>query len=86
MEIKLNYTPKELSIVLDGLNNSIIALGKIYHAGQLGCEVPLEFIPLFENKSFEEIDNLIELRLKALNQLYKHLLTYEKFVEDNNEL
>ena len=77
MEIKLNYTKDELSLLLDGLNNAIIALQSVYKSAQLGCNIPHQFIPLFENKSFEEIDDIVESRLKAVSDLYILLLEQE---------
>ena len=77
MEIKLNYTKDELSLLLDGLNNAIIALQSVYKSAQLGCDIPSQFTPLFKNKSFEEIDNIIEPRLSAVNHLYTILLEQE---------
>ena len=77
MEIKLNYTKDELSLLLDGLNNAIIALQSVYKSAQLGCNIPPQFIPLFENKSFEEIDDIVESRLNAVSDLYILLLEQE---------
>ena len=77
MEIKLNYTKDELSLLLDGLNNAIIALQSVYKSAQFGCDISSQFIPLFENKSFEEIDDIAESRLKAVNDLYILLLEQE---------
>ena len=78
MEIKLKYTKDELSLLLDGLNNAIIALQSTYRSAQLGCDIPSQFIPLFENKSYEEIDNIVESRLSAINRLYTILLEQEE--------
>lgn len=77
MKIQLNYTPEELSMVLDGLNNAIFAVQDVYHAAVLGCQIPLKFEPLFNGKSFEEVDALTKMRFEAVLQLYKFLSNYE---------
>ena len=77
MEIILEYSDKELSTLLDGLNNAIIAIKNVYYAAQLGCEIPQAFAALFDGKSFEEIDSLTEQRLQSLYHLYQTLLHYE---------
>ena len=76
MEIKLNYTDKELTILLDGLNNAIFAVQDVYAALELGCQVPSVFNDL-QKKSFEEINDLIAIRRKSLLDLYQTLLRYE---------
>lgn len=78
MEIKLNYTQEELSTLLDGLNNACIALGEVYAAGRLGCQVPSKFTPFFESKTFDEIEEETHLREAAVKQLYDFLLSYEQ--------
>ena len=78
MEIKLNYTQEELSTLLDGLNNACIALGEVYAAGRLGCQVPSKFRPLFETRTFDEIMEETRLREDAVKQLYDFLLSYEQ--------
>lgn len=77
MKIILEYSEQELSTLLDGLNNAIIAVKKIYRAAQLGCEIPQAFAALFDGKSFEEIDSVTEQRLQSLYYLYQTLLHYE---------
>lgn len=76
MRIELNYTQEELSTLLDGLNNAIIAVNNVYNALKLGCTVPKEFA-VFEEYSFDEIDNLAYFRLSALKDLYQYLLRFE---------
>jgi len=77
MKIELEYSPEELTTVLDGLNNAIIAIQKIYSALNLGCRVPSEF-ELMAEKDYEELEQLISFRLKALYKLYQELLNYEE--------
>lgn len=78
MEIKLNYTPEELSTLLDGLNNACVALGDVYAAGRLGCQIPSKFIPFFEERTDDEIMKETRLREDAVKQLYNFLLSYEQ--------
>ncbi len=78
MEIKLNYTQEELSTLLDGLNNACIALGDVYAAGRLGCQIPNKFRPLFETRTFDEMMEETRLREDAVKQLYDFLLSYEQ--------
>jgi len=78
MEIKLNYTPEELSTLLDGLNNACVALGDVYAAGRLGCQIPSKFIPFFEERTDDEITKETHLREDAVKQLYNFLLSYEQ--------
>ena len=73
MEIKLNYTPEELSVLLDGLNNALISLDQNYNAIRLGAEnvVPDEIRKL--NLSEETM----QYRFAFVKALYDYLLTYE---------
>lgn len=75
MEIKLNYTPEELSVLLDGLNNALISLKRNYSALILGIEdgVPVDLIPLAKNIDINKLQN----REKILIDLYNFLLQYE---------
>ena len=77
MKIILDYSNEELTTLLDGLNNALIAVKNVYYAAQLGCEIPQAFAALFDGKSFEEIDSLTEKRLSSLYNLYQTLLHYE---------
>lgn len=78
MEIKLNYTKEELSTLLDGLNNACMALANVYSAAYLGCDIPGSFIPMFEHRSLEEIEEVTKLRYGAVRQLYQFLLAHEE--------
>jgi len=40
MVIELHYTDKELTTLLDGLNNAILAIENVYNELRFGCEVP----------------------------------------------
>ena len=73
MEIKLNYTPEELSILLDGLNNALISLDQNYNAIRLGIDdvVPSKLRKLTIN------EDTMKYRLNAIKELYDYLLTYE---------
>lgn len=75
MEIKLNYTPEELSVLLDGLNNALISLKRNYSALILGIEdgVPVDLIPLAKDIDINKLQN----REKILIDLYNFLLQYE---------
>ena len=77
-EIKLHYTPEELSVLLDVLNHSYIALRKVYGAARFGCDIPPEFEAKFNSLRFEEIDEYIQPRLRSLRELYEYLLTFEE--------
>lgn len=73
MEIKLNYTPEELSVLLDGLNNALISLNQNYSAIRLGTEnvVPDEISKL----NLDE--ETMQYRFAFVKGLYDYLLTYE---------
>jgi hypothetical protein len=73
MEIKLNYTPEELSALLDGLNNALISLDRNYNAIKLGVDdaVPSKLRKLTIN------EDTMKYRLNAIKELYDYLLTYE---------
>lgn len=73
MEIKLNYTPEELSVLLDGLNNALISLDRNYNAISLGVDdgVPSKLRKLTIN------EDTMKYRLNAIKDLYDYLLTYE---------
>lgn len=77
MEIKLNYTKEELTNLINGLNNAIIAIGDIYSAAILGCATPNKFNVLFDNKAPDEITAMADIRINALKQLYHLLEEYE---------
>ena len=78
MEIKLNYTKEELTNLVNGLNNAILAISDIYAAAILGCEIPNKFNVLFVNKTPDEIIKMSNIRINALKQLYCLLESYEK--------
>ena len=73
MEIKLNYTQEELSILLDGLNNALLSLGQNYNAIRLGAEnvVPDKIRKLNLN------EETMRSRFAFVKELYDYLLTYE---------
>lgn len=73
MEIKLNYTSEELSILLDGLNNALFSLNQNYNAIRLGTEnvVPDEISKL----NLDE--KTMQYRFAFVKGLYDYLLTYE---------
>ena len=73
MEIKLNYSPEELSILLDGLNNALISVDQNYSAIHLGAEnvVPDEIRKLNLN------EETMQYRFAFVKGLYNYLLTYE---------
>ena len=73
MEIKLNYTPEELSTLLDGLNNALISLDRNYYAIRLGVDdsIPSKLRELTIN------EDTMKYRLNAIKELYDYLLTYE---------
>ena len=73
MEIKLNYTPEELSILLDGLNNALFSLDQNYNAIRFGTEnvVPDEISKL----NLDE--ETMRFRFAFVKGLYDYLLTYE---------
>lgn len=73
MEIKLNYTPEELSILLDGLNNALISLDQNYNAIRLGAEnvVPDEI------RKLNLDEETMQFRFAFVKGLYDYLLTYE---------
>lgn len=75
MEIKLNYTTEELSVLLDSLNNALISLKRNYSALILGIEdgVPVDLIPLAKDIDINKLQN----REKVLIDLYNFLLQYE---------
>lgn len=77
-EIKLYYSEEELSSIIDGLNNAIIAICNVYDAGKLGVDVPKQFSPLFNGRDFDEIDQIVSKRQEALFKLYRDLISYYK--------
>lgn len=77
MKIELDYTDKELTTLLDGLNNAILAIENVYHALELGCDLPSNLNHL-SGWSEEEIYKYTYLRLHALRDLYQNLLNYER--------
>ena len=73
MEIKLNYTLEELSILLDGLNNALISLDQNYNAIRLGTEnvVPDKI------RKLNLDEETMQYRFTLVKELYDYLLTYE---------
>ena len=78
VEIKLNYTPEEYSMLLDALNHSLILLRKTYNSAKFGCELPHEFDQKFSKMSFDEIEAYINPRLQLMYDFYKQMITFEK--------
>jgi len=76
IKIELEYTPEELKTLLDGLNNSLIAVNKIYLALLLGVDVPAEFT-LMSNMDYSFLKQELPKREKALKKLYFTLIKYE---------
>ena len=73
MEIKLNYTPEELSTLLDGLNNALFSLDQNYNAICLGLE---DVVPERIRKLNLD-EQAMHFRLASIKGLYNYLLTYE---------
>lgn len=73
MEIKLNYTPEELSVLLDGLNNALISLDQNYNAVRLGLE---DIVP-YKIRQLNLDEQTMQFRLAFVKELYDYLLTYE---------
>lgn len=73
MEIKLNYTPEELSILLDGLNNALFSLFQNYSAIRLGTEnvVPDKI------RKLNLDEETMQYRFAFVKGLYDYLLTYK---------
>lgn len=73
MEIKLNYTLEELSILLDGLNNALISLDQNYNAIRLGAEnvVPDKI------RKLNLDEKTMQYRFTFVKELYDYLLMYE---------
>ena len=73
MEIKLNYTQEELSVLLDGLNNALFSLDQNYNAIRLGTEnvVPDEI------RKLNLDEETMQFRFAFVKELYDYLLTYE---------
>jgi len=61
-----------LSELLDGLNNAMIAYGDIISAIQLGCDISSKF-----EKLNELPEEKLRMRFKSVENLYKQLLKYE---------
>ena len=77
MVIELHYTDEELTTLLNGLNNAILAIENVYNALRFGCEVP-ENLRQLTLWSYDEIYKYTAFRLAALKDLYQYLLTYER--------
>lgn len=73
MEIKLNYTPEELSVLLEGLNNALISLDQNYNAVRLGLE---DIVP-YKIRQLNLDEQTMQFRLAFVKELYDYLLTYE---------
>ena len=72
MEIKLNYSPEELSILLDGLNNALFSLSQNYNAIRLGAE---DVVPdKIRKLNLNEVT--MQSRFAFVKELYDYLLTY----------
>ena len=79
--IKLEYDEDSLKTTIDALNNAIIALNDVYGAARLGCDYPEKFRPVFEGKTFEEMDKICQSRKEALYKLYQVYLNEEKVLK-----
>ena len=77
VEVKLNYTPEEYSMLLDALNHSLILLRKTYTSAKIGCELPSEFYQKFDKMTLEEIEEYTTPRLQLMYDFYKQMVSLE---------
>jgi len=76
IEIPKNEVPK----VLDALNHAIISYENTCFAAQMGTldSVPKKLRPLFEEKDFQEIDDLVKEDMSNLLTLYMMIGIFDK--------
>jgi hypothetical protein len=63
----------DLSCLIDGLNNAIIAYIKVIRAIDLECQVPTE-LEVLKKVPFKKLKD----RFNCLKNIYNQLLNYEK--------
>ena len=74
--LKFN-TQEELQAFVDTMNNALVALNHVYHSMTFGCDFPVEFRPMEEKYTFDELDELVEKRLTIFRDFYNQLLALE---------
>ena len=77
VEIKLNYTPEEYSMLLDALNHSLILLRKTYAGARIGCELPHEFDQKVGKLPHDDNEEYTIPRLQLMYDFYKQMLSFE---------
>jgi hypothetical protein len=70
---KITLEVEDISTLLDGLNNAMIAYDDIIWAIYLCCKIPSKLEPL-KSLPFEQLRE----RLKALKDVYEQLIKIEK--------
>lgn len=78
--ITIAIPKSEVPKVLDALNHAIISYEKTCFAAQMGMldSVPNKLRPLFEEKSFQEVADLVKEDMSNLLTLYMMIEIFDK--------
>lgn len=80
--MKLTIEVDDPSLLLDGLNNAIIAYNDIVSAFFLGCDVPEKWRTLEKGRSYDELISLLKTRMSILRSVYDQI---ENFLNEVNQ-
>ena len=78
MKVEYELPDEEFNDFIAALNNSLFLLGRTYWSMKLGVEVPRQFEEMLDRYSDEELEILLDKRLKSLQKFYKYIEELEE--------
>lgn len=78
MKVEYELTDEEFKDFMSAVNNSLFLLGRTYWSMKLGAEVPRQFEKMFDKYSDEELEILLDRRLKSFKKFYDYLEELEE--------
>lgn len=78
MKIEYELPDEEFHDFISSLNNSLFLLGRTYWSMKLVAEVPRQFEEMFDKYSDEELNVLLDKRLKSFQKFYRFIEELEE--------
>lgn len=78
MKIEYELPNEEFNDFISALNNSLFLLGRTYWSMKLGAEVPRQFEEMFDKYSDEELNVLLDKRLKSFQKFNRYIEELEE--------
>ena len=78
MKIEYELPDEEFNDFISALNNSLFLLGRTYWSMKLGVEVPRQFEEMLDKYSDEELEILLDKRLKSFQKFYRFIEELEE--------